>query len=71
MSLLAAQLPAQVETLPGCELTRLIGGAGGFNAWLSSNGGKPQTYGAVFLAPPGELTVGCEVDGLDPALCCR
>lgn len=70
VSLLAAQLPAQVETLPGCELTRLIGGAGGFNAWLSSNGGKPQTYGAVFLAPPGELTVGCEVDGLDPELCC-
>ncbi len=70
VSLLTAQLPAQVELVPGCELTRLTGGAGGFQAWLSTNGSAPQSYGAVFLCPPGELTVGCEVEGLDPALCC-
>jgi hypothetical protein len=69
VSLMAAQLPAQVEPLPGCELTRLTGGAGGFSAWLSTGGDAPQTYGAVFLAPPGELAVGREVQGLDPALC--
>lgn len=70
VSLMAAQLPAQVEPVPGCEITHLTGGAGGFNVWLSTDGDAPQTYGAVFLAPPGELTVGCEVEGLDPALCC-
>lgn len=69
VNLLAAQLPAQVELVPRSELTRLTGAAGGFNAWLSTNGNAPQTYGAVFLAPPGELSVGCEVDGLDPELC--
>ncbi|MBU2516998.1 MAG: hydrogenase iron-sulfur subunit [Proteobacteria bacterium] len=70
VSLLAAQLPAQVELAAHSELTRLTGAAGGFSVWLSGNGDAPQTHGAVFLAPPGGMAVGCEIGGLDPALCC-
>ena len=69
-SLLAAQLPAQVELAPRCELTGLAGSAGGFSVHLQGPDGEySQNYGAVFLAPPGALAPGCEVAGLDPALC--
>ncbi len=70
VSLLAAGLPAGVEPLANTGLIDLAGSAGGFSARLRGpRGESDQTFGAVFLAPPGELAVGCEINGLDPELC--
>ncbi|MEW5910964.1 MAG: hydrogenase iron-sulfur subunit [Thermodesulfobacteriota bacterium] len=69
VSLLAAQLPASVTLAPQTELTELTGAAGAFRARLAGpQGAATQTFGAVVLAPAGQWSVSCEVDGLDPAL---
>jgi coenzyme F420-reducing hydrogenase delta subunit/Pyruvate/2-oxoacid:ferredoxin oxidoreductase delta subunit len=70
VSLLAASLPAQVELAAHTELVELTGSAGGFSARLQGPGGaRKLSFGAVFLAPPGELAAGREVPGLEPSLC--
>ncbi|MCB2227175.1 MAG: hydrogenase iron-sulfur subunit [Desulfarculaceae bacterium] len=70
VSLLAAQLPAQVEPLTGCRLKDLSGSAGAMTArLLGPEGETDQSFGAVLLAPPGKLASCCEVEGLDPKLC--
>jgi coenzyme F420-reducing hydrogenase delta subunit/Pyruvate/2-oxoacid:ferredoxin oxidoreductase delta subunit len=69
VSLLAAQLPAQVEVWPHSELLDLTWAAGSFKARLAGPGGIGwHTFGAVFLAPPGQLVSKCEIEGLDPEL---
>jgi len=67
VSLLAAQLPAQVEVLPHAELRYLTGAAGDFTAELQTpQGAQLKRFGAVVLAPPGGYAL--PELGLDPAL---
>jgi quinone-modifying oxidoreductase subunit QmoB len=66
VSLLAAQMPAQVEVLPHTELSFLSGAAGDFTAELMGPQGKQiKRFGAVVLAPPGDYAQ--PQLGLDPA----
>lgn len=58
VSLLAAQLPAQVEVMPQTELTFLSGAAGDFIAELKGpQGAQTKRFGAVVLAPAGEFAM--------------
>lgn len=67
VSLLAAQLPAQVQVMPQTELSFLSGAAGGFTAELSGpQGSQTKRFGAVVLAPAGCFSPP-ELD-LDPEL---
>jgi len=54
VSLLAAQLPAQVEVLPQTEVAFLSGAAGEFTVELRGpQGSQTKRFGAVVLAPDG------------------
>lgn len=58
VSLLAAQLPAQVEVLPQTELSFLSGAAGDFTVELTApQGRQTKRFGAVVLAPAGEYAM--------------